>query len=75
MIGSTHLDGVDNEILEITDPHWGTFPPQHPLAGHLVAIAYAVLWAINFFGNGVVIYIFLKVRDFTIELVLKKNKN
>ena len=61
--GATHLDGVDKEALEVIDDHWGQFPPQHPLINHVVGIAYIFLWLVNFFGNGSVCYIFLKVKS------------
>ena len=59
--GSTHLDGIPKDVLKFIDPHWGKFPPQHPLIVHVVSIAFFFLWFINFTGNGCVIYIFLKV--------------
>ena len=59
--GSTHLDGIDKDAMEVIDDHWGQFPPQHPLVGHIVGIAYIILWMINLFGNGSVCYIFIKV--------------
>ena len=61
--GATHLDGVDKETREVIHDHWGSFPPQHPLIAHVVGIAFFVLWLINFFGNGSVCYIFLKVKS------------
>ena len=57
------MDGLDRAALDIVDEHWAQFPPQHPLANHLIGIAYFFLWIINFFGNGSVIYIFLKVKS------------
>ena len=61
--GATHLDGVDKETMEVIHDHWGSFPPQHPLIAHIVGIAFFALWLINFFGNGSVCYIFLKVKS------------
>ena len=60
--GSSLLDGVDSEVLEVTDEHWGQFPPQHPLINHFVGISYFFLWVVNVLGNGSVMYIFLKVK-------------
>ena len=60
--GASHLDGVDKETLEVVNEHWGKFPPQHPLINHVVGICFFFLWAVNFFGNGSVCYIFLKVN-------------
>ena len=59
--GATHLDGIPEDVLEFVHPHWGKFPPQHPLVVHIVGIAFFFLWIMNFFGNGSVIYVFLKV--------------
>ena len=60
--GATHLDGIPEDVLEFIHPHWGKFPPQHPLVVHVVGIAFFFLWLLSFFGNGSVIYVFLKVR-------------
>ena len=59
--GSTHLTGIPKDVLAFVDPHWGKFPPQHPLIVHVVAIAFCFLFMINVIGNGCVIYIFMKV--------------
>merc|ERR1711910_264914 len=53
--GATHLDGIPEDVLEFVHPHWGKFPPQHPLVVHIVGIAFFFLWVICFFGNGSVI--------------------
>jgi len=61
--GSTHLDNIPEDVLAFIDPHWGKFGPQHPLIVHVVSIAFFFLWVINFFGNGCVIYCFLKTKS------------
>lgn len=61
--GATHLDGIPKETLDIIHEHWGTYPPQHPLILHVVGICFFFLWVVNFFGNGCVIYIFMKVKS------------
>ncbi|XP_023330327.1 compound eye opsin BCRH1 [Eurytemora carolleeae] len=61
--GASHLDGTPEELREIFHPHWGKFPPQHPLFGHMAGIAYVFLWFMSFIGNGLVIYIFLKTKS------------
>jgi len=61
--GASHLDGIPKETLEIIHEHWGNFPPQHPLILHVVGICFFFLWVVNFFGNGCVIYIFLKTKS------------
>ena len=59
--GATHLDGIPEDVLEFIHPHWGKYPPQHPLVVHVVGIAFFFLWLLSFLGNGSVIYVFLKV--------------
>jgi len=61
--GASHFDGIPKELMEVMDPHWGTFPPQHPLLLHMFGIAFLFLWCISAFGNGLVIYIFLKTKS------------
>ncbi|XP_023334325.1 compound eye opsin BCRH2 isoform X3 [Eurytemora carolleeae] len=61
--GATHYDGIPKDLNEIFHPHWGTFPPQHPMVNHVVGFAYIILWLISFFGNGCVVYIFLKTKS------------
>jgi len=61
--GSSLLDGVDSDLLEVIDSHWQQFPPQHPLINHLVGLSYFILWIINVLGNGSVIFIFMKVKS------------
>jgi len=61
--GASHLDGIPQETLKIISKHWGSFPPQHPLVLHVVGICFFFLWMVNFFGNGCVIYIFLKTKS------------
>ena len=61
--GATHLDGIPKEVLDFIHPHWGNFPPQHPLIVNVVGIAFFFLWFLSFFGNGSVIYVFLKVTS------------
>jgi len=58
--GATHLDGIPDDVLKFIHPHWGKFPPQHPLIVHVVGIAFFFLWLLSFLGNGSVIYVFLK---------------
>jgi len=62
--GATHLDGIPAELTGpngIYDPHWAQFPPQHPLIMHVIGFLYGFLWFFSALGNGLVIYIFLKV--------------
>ena len=36
--GATHLDGIPKDVLDFIHPHWGNFPPQHPLIVNVVGI-------------------------------------
>jgi len=57
------LDGLPEELKEVVDPHWGKFPPQHPFVQHIGGICYLILTALSIFGNGLVMYIFLKCKN------------
>jgi len=60
--GASMLDGLPEELKEVVDPHWGQFPPQHPFVAHVGGICYLFLTALSIFGNGLVMYIFLKCK-------------
>jgi len=61
--GSNQLFSVPKELDPIVSQHWASFPPQHPLISHIFGILFFFLWIVNFFGNGLVIYIFLKAKS------------
>jgi r-opsin len=61
--GASHLDNFPEDLKSVVHPHWGTFPPQHPLITDLFGIILFVLWTISFLGNGCVIYIFLSTKS------------
>jgi len=60
--GANQLFDLPEDLKEVVSEHWAQFPPQHPLITHVFGILFFVLWVINFFGNGLVIYIFLKTK-------------
>ena len=61
--GATHMDHFPDELREVVHNHWGTFPPQHPLVVDLFGILFFVLTFASFFGNGLVIYVFLATKS------------
>ena len=61
--GASHLDNFPEDLKSVVHPHWGTFPPQHPLIIDLFGVIFFVLWTISFLGNGCVIYIFLSTKS------------
>lgn len=60
--GANQLFGVPEELSPIINKHWADYPPQHPLIPHIFGIFFFILWVLNFVGNGLVIYIFLKTK-------------
>ena len=51
---------LPKEVAALAHQHWLDFPPSHPFINDVVAILFFFLSLINFFGNGTVIYVFLK---------------
>ena len=58
--GLTIEDLLPKEVAALANEHWLNFPPSHPFINDLVAIIFFFLSFVNFFGNGIVIYVFLK---------------
>ena len=63
LLGATHLDNFPEDLRSVVHPHWGTFPPQHPLVVDLFGVIFILLWIISFLGNGCVMYIFLSTKS------------
>jgi len=61
--GMKMTDGIPEDVMAVIDPHWSQFPPANPLIPHFFGVLFFFLWTISFFGNGCVIYIFLKVKS------------
>ena len=58
--GLTMRDLVPEEVAALANDHWLDCPPTHPFYQDFVAILFFFLSMVNFFGNGIVIYVFLK---------------
>jgi len=61
--GANQLFDIPDELSPIISQHWAKYPPQHPLIHHSFGIIFFFLWIVNFVGNGLVIYIFLKTKS------------
>jgi len=44
-------------------PHWENFPPVNPMWHYLLGVIYIILGVASFTGNGIVIYLYLKVKS------------
>lgn len=55
----TVVSKVPEEMLHLIDPYWYRFPPLDPLWHLILGLVMIVLGFIGWFGNGVVVYVFL----------------
>ena len=62
-VGTNQLFDIPEEVMSVISKHWAQFPPSHPLIPHIFGILFFFLWIINFVGNGLVIFIFLKTKS------------
>ena len=61
--GASLMDGFPDELREVVDNHWEQFPPQHPMVIDFFGVLFFFLFLICFFGNALVIYVFLTSKD------------
>ena len=61
--GASLMDGFPDELREVVDNHWEQFPPQHPMVIDFFGVLFFFLWCICFFGNALVIYVFLGAKE------------
>ena len=61
--GSSLMDGFPDELQEVVDKHWEQFPPQHPMIVNFFGIMFSFLLCVGFFGNILVIYVFLATKS------------
>ncbi|XP_042857316.1 compound eye opsin BCRH1-like, partial [Penaeus japonicus] len=57
--GFTLMDLVPDDVKPLVHPHWSKFPPVNPMWHYLLAGIYMILGFLSFFGNGLVMYLFL----------------
>jgi len=60
--GVSIVDVVPSQIKHLVHPHWGKFPPVNPMWHYLLGVIYIFMGFASFFGNGVVIYLYMKVK-------------
>ncbi|XP_040583121.1 compound eye opsin BCRH2 [Lepeophtheirus salmonis] len=61
--GMKMTDGIPEELREVIHSHWDQFSPANPLIAHFFGVMFFFLWVMNFVGNGLVIFIFSKVKS------------
>ena len=64
------MDGIPEDLAEVTPAMWGDFPPQHPMIIHAVALAFFLLWVLNAMGNGLVIFIFMVSSELRTPVII-----
>ena len=72
--GMKMTDGIPDDVMEVVDEHWSSFPPANPLIPHFFGIMFFFLWMMSFVGNGLVIYIFLKVKSLRTPVSYNSNQ-
>lgn len=60
--GVSLVDIVPQHMKNYIHSHWANFPPVNPMWHFLLGIVYVVLGTLAIFGNGVVVYLFLKCK-------------
>jgi len=60
--GTSIVEFVRADIRHLVHPHWEKFPPVNPMWHYLLGVIYIIMGFASFFGNGVVMYLFIKVK-------------
>jgi len=60
--GVTVADLASPQIKHLVHPHWNNYPPVNPMWHYLLGVIYCCLGVASFLGNGVVLYLYLKVK-------------
>jgi len=60
--GVTIVDVAPQHIKHLIHEHWANYPPVNPMWHYLLGVIYIFLGVFSFLGNGVVIYLFFKVK-------------
>ncbi|XP_027213275.2 compound eye opsin BCRH1-like [Penaeus vannamei] len=58
--GVTVVDLVPENIRHMIHPHWNNYPPVNPMWHYVLGCIYIILGCLSFFGNGLVILLYLK---------------
>lgn len=60
--GVSISDIVPDEMKHMIHKHWENYPPVNPMWHYLLGVIYLFLGTASLTGNGVVLYLFLKVK-------------
>jgi len=60
--GVTVADLAPAHIKHLIHPHWHNYPPVNPMWHYLLGVLYIFLGIASFLGNGLVIYLYTKVK-------------
>jgi len=60
--GVSIVDLAPAHIKHMIPNHWANYPPVNPMWHYLLGVIYIFLGVFSFMGNGVVIYLYLKVK-------------
>jgi len=60
--GVSIVDLTPPHIKHMVHEHWANFPPVNPMWHYLLGVIYIFLGVFSFLGNGVVMYLFFKVK-------------
>lgn len=61
--GVTLVDLVPDHFKHMVHPHWSAFPPVNPMWHYVLGIVYIFLGFIAVFGNGLVVYLYMKEKN------------
>ncbi|XP_042857312.1 compound eye opsin BCRH2-like [Penaeus japonicus] len=61
--GYTLMDLVPDDVKPLIHSHWSKFPPVNPMWHYILAGIYIILGCLSFFGNGIVMYLFLSKKS------------
>ncbi|XP_066962912.1 compound eye opsin BCRH2-like [Macrobrachium rosenbergii] len=61
--GVSLMDLVPDNVRPMIHEHWSKFPPVNPMWHYLLAGIYMILGFLSFFGNGIVMYLFLTKKS------------
>jgi len=60
--GVSIVDVAPDRIKHLIHPHWANYPPVNPMWHYLLGVIYIIMGFLSFFGNGTVIYLYMKVQ-------------
>jgi len=60
--GVTVADLAPAHMKHMIHPHWNNYPPVNPMWHYLLGVIYVFLGIASFLGNGVVLYLYMKVK-------------